>query len=78
MNSQSLDLKNDITKLHNLIISEGKALETYERVRVGCKPYICSLYDLVVLDRIVCKDLCYITKDHKDKISDYLTLKSKR
>lgn len=78
MNLQSLDFKNNIAKLHNLIISRGKELEIYERVRVGCKPDICSLYDLVVLDRIVCKDLCYITKKHEDKISDYLTLKTKR
>lgn len=72
MNSQTLNFENNTTKLHNTVISIGKQLQIYERARVGCKPEICELYDLVVLDNIICKDLCYIGKEEEDIINDYL------
>lgn len=72
MNNQTLNFKNNITKLHNSIIEKGKELQIFERFRIGCKPSICEFYDLVVLDRIVCKDLCYIGEEEENIINDYL------
>ena len=72
MNSQTLNFDGSRFMLDKLIMDRGRELQTYERFNVGCKPDICSLYDTVVLERIVCKDLCYIGKEDENNINDYL------
>jgi hypothetical protein len=75
MNNQTLNFQNNITKLHKLTLDKGTELQVFERYRIGCKPTICELYDLVVLGGIVCRELCYIGKEEEDIINDYLIRK---
>lgn len=71
---QTLDFSTTKTLLGKRILSKGLNKEKFERFGIGCKPTFCEMFDLIMLDNIVCKNLCYIEEEHINKIHNHLII----
>lgn len=71
---QTLDFSSAKTLLSKRVLSKGLDIEKFERFGIGCYPTNCDIFDLIMMDGIVCKDLCYINESHINKIHNHLII----
>lgn len=74
---QTSQYTNHITRLHRIVIRLGQDKEKHRRFKVGSGVGECDMFDAIMLDRIICKDLCYYNQEFDDSINDYLIKKDK-
>lgn len=70
--SQTQNRDTSITRFHKFKKKLVEQKEIYDRLKVGCDITECEAFDVIMLDGIICKNLCYEDKEMRTKINDYL------
>lgn len=72
-------LKQDLqTAITEGIIDKYLQQEKYRRFKVGCEVTECEMSELIFLDNIYCKDLCYLNSGHKKTIEQKIKRHGKK
>lgn len=70
--AQTQNRDTNITKFHKYKMKLVKQKEIYDRLKVGCDITECESFDIIMLDGIICKNLCYENEKMRANINDYL------
>lgn len=72
-------LKQDLqTTIAESIIDKYIQQEKFRRFKVGCEVSECEMSELIFLDEIYCKELCYLTKEHEEIIEQKIKKNGKK